>query len=372
MLKSFKTLLIFSSLLIFIFSAYERFYPANIEGKDIVYKTSYLIEEDTVLDEEDLTSNSLDDIALLIVGGAKVTIRPGRTISKKVSQENENLEKTDNYKYGLTSTIVAIGSGTRVIIEKAKINVEASFSNAIVALNGASIIIKNSTITTKKKYSKGIVILSDSSVDISGDSIIKTEGSYSPCLELNLKRGYIEGNIFHLSSKGEGSPLLNTLGDGEILFNEAKGNAENSQIMVVQGHNAIYIYNSNLNCKGTNKENNNGGIVLYKNNNDNRLVELESYNSQFSLINNPEEIPMFYCFNIEADITLDNTETKNGKVFIKAYQTDDSNINTKIHLTVNQMGFDGEIIALEEAKIILKDDFKLLTNNKITGNVEIQ
>ena len=142
--------------------------------------------------------------------------------------------------------------------------------------------------------------------------------------------------------------------------------------MVVQGHNAISIYNSNLNCKGTNKENNNGGIVLYKNNNDNRLVELESYNSQFSLINNPEEIPMFYCFNIEADITLDNTDTKNGNIFIKAYQTDDSNINTKIHLFINQKGFDGEIIALDEAKIILKDDSNLLANNKITGNVEKQ
>ena len=371
MLKSFKTI-IFSSLLILIFSGYERFYHAIIEGKDIMYKTSYLIEEDTVLDEEDLISNSLDDVALLVAGGAKVTIRPGRTISKIVSQEIDNYEKTDNYKYGLTSTIVAIGSGTRVIIEKAKINVEASFSNAIVALNGASIIIKNSTITTKKKYSKGIVLLSDSSVDISGDSIIKTEGNYSPCLELNKNRGFIDGSIFHLNSKGEESPLLNALGDGDISLNEAKGTAENSQIMVVQGHNTIYIYNSNLNCKGTNKENNNGGILLYKNNNDNRLVELEFYNSQFSLINNPAEIPMFYCFNIEADITLDNTETKNGNVFIKAYQTDDSNINTKIHLTVNQMGFDGEIIALEEAKIILKDDFRLLTNNKITGNVEIQ
>ena len=370
MLK-FKTI-IFSTLLIFIFSGYERFFQATIEGKDIMYKTSYLIVEDTVLDEEDLISNSLDDVALLVAGGARVTIRPGRTISKIVSQEIDNYEKTDNYKYGLTSTIVAIGSGTRVIIEKAKINVDASFSDAIVALNGASIIIKNSTITTKKKYSKGIVILSDSSVDISGDSIIKTEGSYSPCLELNLKRGYIEGNIFHLSSKGEGSPLLNTLGDGEIMLNEAKGTAENSQIMVVQGHNTISISNSNLNCKGINKENNNGGILLYKNNNDNRLVELESYNSQFSLINNHAETPMFYCFNIEADITLDNTETKNGNIFIKAYQTDNSNINTKIHLTVNQMGFDGEIIALDEAKIILKDDSNLLANNKITGNVEMQ
>ena len=156
------------------------------------------------------------------------------------------------------------------------------------------------------------------------------------------------------------------------MLNEAKGTAENSQIMVIQGHNIISISNSNLNCKGTNKENNNGGILLYKNNNDNRLVELESYNSQFSLINNPPEIPMLYCFNIEADITLDNTETKNGNIFIKAYQTDNSNINTKIHLTVNQMGFDGEIIALDEAKIILKDDSNLLANNKITGNVEIQ
>ena len=45
---------------------------------------------------------------------------------------------------------------------------------------------------------------------------------------------------------------------------------------------------------------------------------------------------MFYCFNIEANITLNNTETKNRNVFIKAYQTDDFNINNRIHLTINQ------------------------------------
>ena len=55
-------------------SSYERYYKVNIQGKEIAYKTSYLIEEDIVINKDELKNNSLDDIALLIVERAKLTL----------------------------------------------------------------------------------------------------------------------------------------------------------------------------------------------------------------------------------------------------------------------------------------------------------
>ena len=47
-----------------------------------------------------------------------------------------------------------------------------------------------------------------------------TKGYFSPCLEVDINKGKIEGNSLYLDSKGEGSPLLKALGDGEMKMLE--------------------------------------------------------------------------------------------------------------------------------------------------------
>ena len=64
-----------------------------------------------------------------------------------------NFEKINNNKYGLTTTIVPKGHGTRVKIEKGKISVD---THSIVYLNYSTIYIKNSTIETKTIILKGL------------------------------------------------------------------------------------------------------------------------------------------------------------------------------------------------------------------------
>ena len=392
MLTYFHKFLIFSCLFIFI-SSYERYYTVKIGEKEVTYKTTYLVEEDTTIEDDTITSNSLYDITILVVGGARLLINPKTIISKNVPQSNlrnllqentENFEESDDYKYGLTSTIVAVDPGTKIIINKAKIEVDCPFCNGIVALNGAKVQINNSTITTKKEHSKGIVILNDGFADFSGDTtLIKTEGNFSPCLEVDNK-GEIEGSSIQFITQGEGSPLINTLGDGKLTIVEARGNAQNSQIMVVQGNNIITLYNSELSCFGKgvfneerfngDKNLNNGGIVLYKSDENNKdLVDVQFYNCVLSTNQDNENIPMFSCYNVEADITLDNTQTKNGKLFIKSDKTEDSNIYSKINLTINNKGFEGKMIAEPNTQIIVKIDKDLMPDNlECNGQVIFQ
>ena len=377
MLKFIYKILIFSFLFILI-SSYERFYPITIDGKKRTYKTMNLIEEDTTIKNENTKCTSFDLITYLVVGG-QLTISQGLTISKTVKQSEENYELGDDFKYGLTGHIVVIGTNSKVIIENAVIEVDCSYCNAIVALNGGRVILKNSKIITKQKYSKGVVALLNSFIDISGDSIIMTEGNFSPCLEVDINKGMIEGSSLHLDSKGEQSPLLNALGDGEMRIEDARGIAHNSQILVIHGSNNIQLYFSELSCFD-NVQNldinnlNNGGIVLYKSDDNNYgATELGLTESELNIVDqNNENIPMFSCYNTEADINVENTIFSNGQIFMRANKEETSNIFTKINLNINQNGFKGKIIAEENALINLKViPVDLLTvDNELIGNVQ--
>ena len=140
--------------------SYYRYYTTNIDNKKFTFKANDIIEEDTNLSHSKISAENIDDICLLITDG-RLNIHKGVTISKIVPQSNvnnflkdkgDNFNESDNYIYGLTSCIVAIGENTKVHIENIIIYIDSPFSNAIVALNGARIYIKNTTIITTKKY----------------------------------------------------------------------------------------------------------------------------------------------------------------------------------------------------------------------------
>ena len=378
--------LIFISLFYFIF-AYERTYEEVIDGKAMTFKSSFLVDEDTKIDQGSFTSNSLYDITILVVNDATLTITPCHNISKIIQKSNvrnllqeNNFQETDDYKYGLTSTIVAIGQNTKVNIDGITIYVNSDFSNAIMAFNGASVYIKNSIIITESNYSKGIVAANGAYIEISNDSKFYSKGLFSPCLEVNINKGEIIGTDINLNSEGKGSPLINNLGDGSVTIFSGTGKASKSQILIIQGNNKVSLHKCEFTCdgKGIIEENinennniNNGGIVLYKSDENNvNLVDLQLFNSKIK-VENEDDIPMFSCYNTEADITLEGTEATFKNTFMKAYKTN-SNIETKIFLTINKTGFNGEINAEEGSKIYLKIEQNLLNNYKINYNENVE
>ena len=171
--------LLLASLFSFAFS-YYMYYTTKFENKEFTYKSEDLIDEDTIISIRGSVTKNIDDICILITHGS-LTINRGVKISKIVPESNvnnylkdkDNFDKSDYYKYGLTSCIVAIGEGTRVTINEAIIEIDCPFSNAFVALNGARIILNNVTIITKTKYSKGITALNNGNIQILSIQILQ-------------------------------------------------------------------------------------------------------------------------------------------------------------------------------------------------------
>lgn len=385
MVKIFNKIILFISLFILI-SAYERYHEETIDGKKFNFKSSFLIEEDTELNGGSIISQALDDITILVVKGAQLTITPGRNISKIVSKNSldengENFQETDLYKYGLTSNIVAIGENTKVIVNGATIYVDCHFSNAIMALNGAKIMLKNTTIVTKSNYSKGLVVAYDAHADIDDKTKILTEGNFSPCLE-TYRSNYqaILGINIYLYSKGLESPLINNLGNAVVEIFASNGETENSPIMIMDEINEVYLDNCEFICymeeivedKNTylNSSLNNAGIILYsKKGNAVESTDLKLRRCTLKI----EKVPIISCYNIQAGITFDETNTEFKDIFLQANKTNDSHIDSKIHLTLHKTYFKGKIIAHEGSQIDLFADYNIQENGiVIVGKVDIQ
>lgn len=367
----------FITLFLFISPNPQQF-KETIDNKELTFYSSYIIDEDTIFDEGDYICNSLNEVNILVVKGAKLNIYPGRNISKivKMSSRNlleeendEDLSNSDNYKYGLTANIVAIGKGSQIIINGATIIVDCPFSDAIVALNGARITIKNTTIITKQKYSKGLVVAYYSFAEILDRTTILTEDNFSPCIELKAN-GEADVTSSSLKSNGEGSNLISTIGDVEINLFSSSGNATNSQLLVMLGNSMAGFHDCDFTVSGKGINNTdyyknginlkNGGIIIYQNEIYKvGVCDLNIFNSKLYIHNS--EIPMISSFNVEATITIDNSYFDFGRIFITANKTENSNIYTKIEITMRNFSFN-------ETKQFIRDKISEI-NLKVDENM---
>ena len=367
----------FITLFLFISPNPQQF-KETIDNKELTFYSSYIIDEDTIFDEGDYICNSLNEVNILVVKGAKLNIYPGRNISKivKMSSRNlleeendEDLSNSDNYKYGLKANIVAIGKGSQIIINGATIIVDCPFSDAIVALNGARITIKNTTIITKQKYSKGLVVAYYSFAEILDRTTILTEDNFSPCIELKAN-GEADVTSSSLKSNGEGSNLISTIGDVEINLFSSSGNATNSQLLVMLGNSMAGFHDCDFTVSGKGINNTdyyknginlkNGGIIIYQNEIYKvGVCDLNIFNSKLYIHNS--EIPMISSFNVEATITIDNSYFDFGKIFITANKTENSNIYTKIEITMRNFSFN-------ETKQFIRDKISEI-NLKVDENM---
>jgi hypothetical protein len=385
MTKTMQKIALFISLFIYVLSIQRKF-TTNIDNKELTYTSSFLIDEDTNLGQEDINISELYDIGILAVNGAKLTINTGIKITKTVQNSNlrnllaengQSFAESDDYIYGLTSAIVAIGPSTEITINNAIITIDCPFSNAFVALNNAKITIRNTTIITKNKYSKGIIAMNHANMEVSNNFIIKTYGDFSPCIEVNKGKGDILAFEAHLFTCGEGSPLINTVKDGKLQIIGAEGRADNSPIIIIKGDNTVLLHDCKFTCKGKGNQNiennyNKGGIIVFNSEDYHSSIAcLQLFNCEFSVDKDDENIPMFSCYNTEIEIVLDNTQTSFNNIFMIASHIDEIVNDTKINLVLYNYGFEGKIISKDNSLINIKATSELIKNIEKDGNVII-
>ena len=131
---------------------------------------------------------------------------------------------------------------------------------------------------------------------------------------------------------------MNNLGNGKMEMASSKGEAENSQILFIGWNNHVELFYCELNYNGNiiNKNNfNDGGIVLFNNDESNNgIAHLEIYESSLAINNKNENISMFSCYNIEAEIYFIDTNIKKVNILEKIDKIENSTIETKIKLEV--------------------------------------
>jgi len=381
-------LLLFSYIL-----SYRTFYKTTINDIELTFNTSFIIQDQTILDEDDVSNTNFNDVSILVVEGAHLRIKAGLNVSKtmqKAEQEktlkkkNNPILDTNEYKYGLYGNIVAIGKKTQVTIENAIIYVDCPFASGIVALNGATISLKNTTIITKSKYSKGISVFQDGSVKIDDNSKIITYGNYSPCLEMN-DNGKIEVDGLDFYTDGVGSPLMNFLEESSGFFYSGQGKARNSQISVIKGQNYIMFFNCNLTFRGRGENENRergrkkenldtGGFVLQNvpEKNSGKTI-LDIIDSKVQILKNDQNIPIFSCLDTNGEINLENSKFDQRKkgTFLRSNRSPNSKSNTRIELFVKYQPISGLIVTDRSSRVVLHVDKNLQLNIRTKGRVEI-
>ncbi len=285
-------------------------------GRTVTYRAALLVDgEALTLSNQTLTATEGNEIAVLAVNGAKLTldhctiIKKGdglRTTSRgEAPGEPERMRRPegahlyplldslgqaprgerrprpegrpgggggpggggdDSFNfYGLNSAVVAVGEGTTVELVACNVTTEAEYANAVFSCDEANVsITEGITIRTTRGSSRGLFATCAGTITAQGAVDIDTKGAHCAALATDRGGGTVTvgspgtPSQSTLNTAGEGSPCIYSTGD--ITAHNAQGTAQVSQTMVIEGKNTITL----TNCSFAGHSPQHGGIMLYQ------------------------------------------------------------------------------------------------------------
>lgn len=287
--------------------------PGGADTQSYDYSGSYtgaLTADGKTVTKKDtsITASDKDQNAVLAQNGG--TLKLNRVRIKKSGSDEDG----DNCNfYGVNSSALAAGSGSKLYIKNSGIYSTSTGSNGIFATDSARVYVNNTKITTTSGgNSRGL----DATYGgrIYGNRLtVSTEGDHSAALATDRGGGYISVTNSTLKTRGSGSPLIYSTGDIEV--DNVKGTASGSQIAGMEGKNRILINNSTLTStndaiSGSDPIKN--GIILYQSTSGDadtfadEASVFEAYDS--TLRTSITSGAMFYVTNTDAKVILQNTK----------------------------------------------------------------
>ena len=146
--------------------------------------------------------------------------------------------------YGINSSALAIGKGSKLFLSKSSITSTSEGSNGIFSTDNATVYTNDVKITTKKGGNSRGLDATYGGVIYANKMNISTEGAHSAAVATDRGGGYISVTNSTFKTAGSGSPLIYSTGDIEV--DAIRGTATGSQIAGIEGKNRILIYNSSL------------------------------------------------------------------------------------------------------------------------------
>lgn len=203
-----------------------------------------------------------DDENALRVTGATVTLN-GVTIQKSAGATS-NTENGDFY--GMNAGFLAT-DGANVSIKDATILTSAQNGNGIFSYgNQTTVNVENTTIQTTKDNSGGIQTTGGGTMNAT-NLIVTTAGNSSAAIRTDRGGGTVVVNKGTYTSNGYNSPAVYSTAD--ISVKNATLNAENSEALVIEGQNSIYLENTDVtgnmsSTQGSSSDNNVHNVMIYQ------------------------------------------------------------------------------------------------------------
>ena len=334
---------------------------------DINYTALTEYTSDMETSGETYASTGTDENAVLVTGGASVTIDEAN-----VTRDSDDSSGGDNASfYGVGAAILAT-DGT-VKVSDSTIATDAKGGAGVFAYGDGTAYIENCTITTEQDTSGGIHAAGGGTL-YATDCNVTTQGGSSAAIRSDRGGGtmVVDGGTY--TSNGSGSPAVYSTAD--ITVNDATLTANGSEAICIEGLNSITLTDCDLTGNMPDNEQNDctWNVILYQS----MSGDSEIGNSTFSMTDGSltaKNGGMFYTTNTESTFILENvdiTYADDSEFFLKCT----GNSNARGWGQTGSNGADCSFTAIDqdcEGNIIWDSisvlDFYLTDESTLTGAV---
>ena len=277
-------------------------YSGTNKGKLTASKKSVKVSNKTI------KSTTADANTLLAKSGGTLTVK-----NAKITKSGDDTNGDNVNFYGINSSALAVGKGSKLFFSKSSITSTSEGSNGIFSTDNATVYTNDVKITTKKGGNSRGLDATYGGVIYANKMNISTEGVHSAAVATDRGGGYISVTNSTFKTTGSGSPLIYSTGDIEV--DAIRGTATGSQIAGIEGKNRILIYNSSLTStndaiSGSDPIKN--GVIIYQSTSgdaetaSSKLGDFEAVDS--TLKSTISSGAMFYVTNTNAKVVLQNTK----------------------------------------------------------------
>ena len=365
---------------------------------EVSYSAKTEITTDTTIAEETTYESTTANENALAIKGNGITANLSNIKVKK----SGNSDGGDNSNFYGNNSAILVRGGATAIIENATISADAKGANGVFCYggnggrNGASgdgttLNISNSEISTTGNNGGGIMTTGGGITNIT-NCTVNTLGDSSAAIRTDRGGGTVTVTDGTYNTAGHGSPIVYVT--AEISAKGIKGEATESQCVVVEGKNNITLDNCELTSSGrgnrTSKSTNNlvdsCGVMLYQSMSGDSETGTSSFTatkSSLAISQSSEyyyQAPMFFVTNTNAIINLTDTNLSFGSnVILNAASTDqwgNSGSNGgNVVLNAKSQKLEGNINCDSSSSVTLKlseaSSLKGAINSEAQGNVSI-
>ena len=279
--------------------------------------TIIVSDEEKKISEGEYTCEEADKSVLLAQNGAKVSVSDA--VFAKNAGDTSNGGQSNFF--GLNAAVIAKGESS-VNLKNVTVTSDADGSNAVFATGEGTVIeAENIKIRTEQNSSRGLDATYGGKI-LAKNVDIETQGAHSAAFATDRGEGDVIVNGGKALTNGEGSPVIYSTGN--ISVKNLEGQANASEIAVIEGKNSITIENSKLagGTKAADAKHHKEAakaIMLYQSMSGDAGQGTSVFTAKDSTLTSTSDGAFFYITNTHGIINLENTEIENpGDVLLQA------------------------------------------------------